>query len=157
MTNRLLAGAAIALMAMATACDAGPDRAAAGEADGPATDERTEAGAQTRSSPAQVMPIDHSGVTGTAEADRDDDWVTVTLSLDGLRAGAMYLAHIHEGSCAADGPARTPLGRIPADGGGTTTVELRADGADVATGEAWSVQIETETGVAVACADLFPL
>jgi hypothetical protein len=155
MTNRLLAGAAV-LLAMVTACDAGPDRPAAGEADGPATDERTEAAAQTRSAPAQIMPIDHSGVTGTAEADRDDDWVTVTLSLDGLRAGAMYLAHVHEGSCAADGPARTPLGRIPADGGGTTTVELRADGADVVTGEAWSVQIETETGDAVACADLVP-
>jgi hypothetical protein len=156
MTNRLLAGAAIALMAMVTACDGGTDRAAAGEADRPATDERTEAAAQTRSAPAQVMPIDHSGVTGTAEADRDDDWVTVTLSLDGLRAGAMYLAHVHEGSCAADGPARTPLGRIPANGGGTTSVELRADAADVATAEAWSVQIETETGDAVACADLFP-
>jgi Cu/Zn superoxide dismutase len=155
MTNRLLAGATIALMAMVTACDAAPDRAAAGEADRPATDERTEAAAQTRS-PAQVMPIDHSGVTGTAEADRDDDWVTVTLTLDGLRPGAMYLAHVHEGSCAAGGPARTPLGRIPANGGGTTTVELRADGADVATGEPWSVQIETETGEAVACADLLP-
>jgi hypothetical protein len=151
MTNRLLWGAAVALMAVVTACDAGADRAAAGETDG-----RMDADRPERSTPAQVMPIDHSGVTGTALADRENDHVTVTLSLEGLRPGATYLAHLHDGRCADDGPQRAPLGRITASDDGMTTVELRAEGADLPTADAWSVQLETDAGESVACANLYP-
>jgi hypothetical protein len=151
MTNRLLWGAAVTLMAVVTACDAGADRAAAGE-----TDERTDAEGPERTATAQVMPIDHSGVTGTAVADQENDHVTVTLSLEGLRQGTTYLAHLHEGRCADDGPQRAPLGRITANDDGMTTVELRAEGTDMPTGDSWSVQMETDTGEAVACANLYP-
>jgi hypothetical protein len=151
MMNRLLCGAALALLVAVTACDAGADRAAAGETDG-----RVEDGDPMRSAPAQLMPIDHSGVTGTAVADRDGDQLVVTLSLEGLQAGARYLAQVHEGRCADDGPARVPLGRISADDLGMTTMELRADVGDMPAGVAWSVQVEAETGEAVACANLMP-
>jgi hypothetical protein len=156
MTNRLRWGAAVALMAGVMACDAGADRAPAGETDEWTDAERTEAERTERSAPAQVMPIDHSGVTGTAVADREDDHVTVTLSLEGLRQGATYLAHLHDGRCADDGPQRAPLGRVTANDDGMTTIELQAEGADLPMGDSWSVQLETDTGEAVACANLTP-
>jgi hypothetical protein len=156
MMNRLLCGAALALLVAVTACDAGADRAAAGETDGRVENGRVGDGDQMRSAPAQLMPIDHSGVTGTAVADRDGDRLVVTLSLEGLQAGARYLAHVHEGRCADDGPARVPLGRITGDDDGMSTVELRAEAGDMSAGAAWSVQVEAETGEAVACANLMP-
>lgn len=153
--NWLLCGTAIALLTLA-ACDPGTDDAAS---DDPTMDGQVDQRAGTRPGqaefgPAPLAPIDHSGVTGTVAADRDDDDVTVTLSMEGLQPGATYLAHIHEDRCAMDGPARVPLGRITAGDDGMATVDLRADAAEMPAGEEWSVQVEAETGESVACATL---
>jgi hypothetical protein len=154
--NWWLCGAVIAGLAAFTACEpATDDGAAEGRTEEP-MDERADVGASgLRSAPAAFAPIDHSGVTGTVVADIDDDEVTVTLSLEGLHAGATYLAHVHEDRCAVDGPARVPLGRIAASDEGTADVELRAEPDEMPSGE-WSVQIHAETGEAVACANVSP-
>lgn len=158
--NWWLCGAVIAGLAAVTGCEPATDDAASDRRTGEAVDERAEAEraeagpSGLRSDPATLAPIDHSGVTGTVVADMDDDRVTVALSLEGLQPGATYLANLHEDRCAVDGPARVPLGRIAAGDDGTASVDLRADHDEMPSGEEWSVQIQAETGEAVACATI---
>jgi hypothetical protein len=141
-------GCLVALVPALVACDPAPqqdeaDRAAAPDVSG--------------SAPASFMPIDHSGVTGTAVADRDNDRITISLSLEGLTPDGLYLASVHADRCAADGPLRVPLGRVVGDDDGTARVDLRADIDEMPEDFPWSVQLQSDDGVTVACADVVAL
>lgn len=139
---------AVALLPALMACDTGQERDEE-RADGPR--------AATRSAPAPFMPNDHSGVTGTVVADRDDGDIMITVSLEGLEGGVTYLASVHADRCAADGPVRVPLGRVTGEEGGTARAGLRASPEEMPEDFPWSVQIQTDAGVTVACADIVAL
>lgn len=146
--KRLPYCAAFVLAPMLGACEPG---------DTPEQDHVEETRTEGRSAPAPLMPIDHSGVTGTAMADKSDGQVTITLSLEGLLPGTLYLASAHSNRCAANEPPRVPLGRITGDDDGTASVELRADAQELPERYPWSVQVQSEAGETVACADIVEL
>jgi len=68
-------------------------------------------------------------VTGTATLSRDPDTreLTVKVTVDGLEPGTSHPAHIHIGSCEAEGPVVIPLTSLKADATGhavsTTTTK----------------------------------
>jgi CHRD domain len=57
-------------------------------------------------------------VHGMAQISRMDQTIIVTLSLSGMAPNTTHLAHIHAGSCAAQGPVLFPLKPIVADAQG---------------------------------------
>jgi hypothetical protein len=139
---------ALALLPALMACDTGQEH----------DQERTDGpDMATRSAPAPLMPNDHSGVTGTVLADRDGGDIMITLSLEGLEPAVTYLASVHADRCAVDGPVRVPLGRVTGEGDGTASASLRAGPEEMPEDFPWSVQIQTDAGVTVACADVVAL
>lgn len=101
-----------------------------------------------------LAPIDHSGVTGTVEADRDDDEVTLSLSLQGLQSGTAYSAHVHQGRCAAGGPVLVPFDTVEVGEGGAGSARLETDTVGIPADAEVFVQVHGQDGAAVACADL---
>jgi hypothetical protein len=102
----------------------------------------------------QLAPIDHSGVTGTVVADRGDDEVSITATLEGLEPGVSYSAHVHDGRCAAGGPVRIPMGDLERGEEGTGTFRLTTGASTLPAGAEVFVQVHGADGAAVACADL---
>jgi hypothetical protein len=126
------------------------------------TQERTDAALEAgtvpgRSAPALLMPVDHSGVTGSVAADWNGESVTIHLSLEGLAPGETYVASAHAGRCAVDGPEQALLGIVTGETDGTGSKEFRAQADEINLSEAWSVQILAEDGEILACADLADL
>jgi hypothetical protein len=140
--------AAFALIPVLGACEPGET---------PEQDRQDGPGAATRSAPVAFMPNDHSGVTGTALTDQSDGRVTITVSLEGLDPATTYLASAHSDRCAADGPVRVPLGRITGNDEGTARADFRAEVEELPEHQPWSIQIQTENGETVACADIVGL
>ncbi|MBA2392044.1 MAG: CHRD domain-containing protein [Ktedonobacteraceae bacterium] len=67
-------------------------------------------------------------VHGMAQVQRMDQTITVTLSLSGLVPKSMHMAHIHAGTCAAQGPVLFPLQAVVADALGNAMVVTRITG-----------------------------
>jgi hypothetical protein len=129
---------AMAALALCAACEpAGAPGAAARAAD-----------------QADFAPVNRSDVTGTVGVERDDGEAIVTIELVGLRPGAVYPAHVHDGRCAAGGTVAAPLGRITAGRDGRGRLRTRVAGTALAPDRPAFVQIQTEDGTALACADL---
>lgn len=145
--RQIVAIGCVAVLAFA-ACEAGPETERAVDQ---RQDERT---AELDAGALELAPIDHSGVTGTVRADRGEEDVTVTVTLQGLRPEVEYTAHVHDGRCAAGGPVRIPMGRIQLADDGTGRVRLRTETARLPADEPLFVQIHGSGGRAVACADL---
>lgn len=144
---------ALVLIPSLAACDAGD----AGDADaGPGSDPAARGAAPSAPPETEVelAAVDHSGITGTVGADRDDEQVTVSVSVEGLEPGVDYPAHVHDGRCVAGGPVRFPLGRITADDDGTGRSTTRIPAAELPPAGSLFVQVHGEGGRAVACADL---
>jgi hypothetical protein len=57
-------------------------------------------------------------VHGMAQVSMMDGQIIVTVSLSGMAPNTTHLAHIHAGSCAAQGPVLFPLKPIVADAQG---------------------------------------
>jgi hypothetical protein len=135
---------ALALITAGVACDRGEDR-------NPETD-RDRQTPDAPGAPSALVPIDHSGVTGTVVADHERGGVVVTITVEGLDPGPGYPAFIREGRCAAGGPERVPLGIIQPGEDGMATARFTATAEELPVGQAWSVQVHRESGEAVACA-----
>ena len=50
-----------------------------------------------------TRPQGYDAVTGTAALARHDGGTTVTIQLQGLKPGVVFISHLHEGTCADDG------------------------------------------------------
>lgn len=139
-----LALAAAALFVLG--CDAGdaPD----------AADDPADAPAGAVEAPAELAPVNRSGVTGTVRADHGDDETTVTIEVAGLEPGAVYPAHIHTGRCVAGGPVALPLGRMTATQDGTGRLTTRIAASQLQPDQPAFVQVHESSGSVVACADL---
>lgn len=120
-----LAGAALlAALLPITACDVEPDpEPAPGEQEAVVEPRTAEAGAD------RVIPVERSGVRGSAGLERDGQDAVIRLRLEGLEPGASYSAAVHEGRCAAGGALTLPIGRITAaaDSAGSTRMRVSAD------------------------------
>jgi len=72
-------------------------------------------------------PDENQAASGNAELSVAGDKLTVKVTLSGLAPNSTHIAHIHEGSCEAQGAVKYPLTSIVADASGkgtsTTTVE----------------------------------
>jgi len=60
-------------------------------------------------------------LTGTAEVVRGSGNFQLTVRLRGLPPSSKHIAHIHVGSCAANGAIDVPLQPLVADGAGSAT------------------------------------
>jgi len=101
----------------------------------------------------QLEAKNNSGITGDVTATHTASDVTVQISLNGLKDGQAYPAHIHQGTCASDGPVVVELDSITASGTtgqSTTTVEA----AKLSANQSYFVQAHDPTGAPVACSDL---
>lgn len=145
-SNPWPATAALALIAAVAACEPGANQNAE-----PAPDEAAPAAS---TAPATLAPIDHSGVTGTAVADRDGDDLSVTITVEGLDPGTGYSAAIHEGRCTAGDSERLRLGTFAADEDGMAAATFTTSAAELPAGREWSVQLRSETGATVSCANV---
>lgn len=141
-------GAIAALMLFLVACE----RAAEPGADAAHEPER----ATLSSAPAPLMPVDHSGVTGTIVVDDEDDGATVTLSLEGLEPDGDYLAYIHRERCASAGSLLVALGSVTADDAGEAVERVHVPSAELDAERPWSVHLHTAAGETVACANILP-
>lgn len=146
---------ALVLIPLFAACDAG-DTGDTGADAGPGSDPaaRSAAPSAPPETEVELAAVDHSGITGAVGADRDDEQVTVSVSVEGLEPGVDYPAHVHDGRCVAGGPVRFPLGRITADDDGTGRSTTRIPAAELPAAGSLFVQVHGEGGRAVACADL---
>ena len=63
----------------------------------------------------------NAGITGTAEVVRGTGNFQLTVRLRGLPPSSNHIAHIHVGSCAANGAIDVPLQPLVADGAGSAT------------------------------------
>jgi hypothetical protein len=99
----------------------------------------------------QLEQRENSGITGEVSQTRTASDMTLQVSLNGLKDGVSYPAHIHTGTCATSGPVAVELTSISAAGGtgqSTTTVELAKVPAQS------FLQVHDSSGKAVACSDL---
>jgi hypothetical protein len=99
----------------------------------------------------QLEQKGNSGVTGEVSQTRTATDVTLEISLNGIKEGASYPAHIHTGTCATSGPVAVELNSITATGTAgqsTTTVEIAKVPAQA------FVQVHDAAGTAIACSDL---
>ncbi len=76
----------------------------------------------------QLMALNNSGVQGTAVVTHMGDTTQVELRLTGGGANATHQAHVHSGSCEAQGSVAAPLSPVQTDASGsgvsTTSVTL---------------------------------
>ena len=63
----------------------------------------------------------NAGITGTAEVVRGSGSFQLTVRLRGLPPSSNHIAHIHLGSCAANGAIDVPLQPLVADGSGNAS------------------------------------
>jgi hypothetical protein len=86
--------------------------------------------------------------TGTASLDLDpgSGRLTVRLAVQGLPPGSWHPAHIHDGSCAAQGPVALRLPALRADAAGHATVSATLDGVSRIGG--WYVNVHRGPGLA---------
>lgn len=154
MRNRQAAVACLVAILGLAACEAEQDVEPA-ESQPQSQPERFEADpSATEEGRTELAPIDHSGVTGTVEADRDDDEVSVTVTLEGLQPGVAYEAHLHDGRCAAGGPVRIPMGELERGSEGEGVFRLTVRAVNLPEEDPVFVQVHGADGAAVACADL---
>jgi hypothetical protein len=102
----------------------------------------------------ELAAVDHSGISGRVESVRDDEAVTITLSVEGLEPGLTYPAHVHQGRCVAGGPVLVSLEEIVSDGSGTARASTRIAADQLPEAQQAFVQVHGQDGSAVACADL---
>lgn len=138
----------MALAVLAAACDA-PERARTeAEAEG------TAALAETGEAEEELIPINQSGVRGSARVTRDDDEAVVAVRVGGLRPGERYAANVHQGRCAAGGALILPLGRLTAGQDSVASSRMRVSGASLPEGTDLFVQVYGPDDRPVACADV---
>jgi hypothetical protein len=99
-----------------------------------------------------------SSATGTASiTDNGDGTMTVVVNVTGLDAGS-HLAHIHTGSCAAEGGVKFPLNNVTVDasGKGTSTTTVKAPVSALAGGSYYVNVHQSGAGVppGAACGDI---
>lgn len=147
--NRHVAIAGLLALFTLAACEAGE------ETEQPAGMQREDIRtAELDAGARELAPIDHSGVTGTVRADRDEEDVTITLTVQGLQSGVEYSAHVHEGRCAAGGPVVLPLGDLNVTEEGEGRARLRTGADRLPADDQAFVQVHGSGGRPVACADL---
>ena len=103
---------------------------------------------------ATLAAKNNSGITGTASLAANGDSTTVTVTLNGGKAGTAYPTHIHVGDCAAPGDPVAPLTSVTVgpDGSGTSTTTVPS--AKLEGQSALLVQAHQPDGTPAACGDL---
>jgi hypothetical protein len=103
---------------------------------------------------ATMAAKNNSGITGTASLAASGDSTTVTVTLQGGKAGTTYPTHIHAGDCAAPGAVVAPLTSVTvgADGSGTSTTMVPS--AKLEGEAAVLVQSHQPDGTPAACGDV---
>lgn len=146
--NRQVAIAGLIALFAVAGCEAGQ------ETEQPAGEPEDVRAAEIEAGARELAPIDHSGVTGTVRADRDDENVTITLTVQGLQSGVEYSAHVHQGRCAAGGPVVLPLGDLNVTEAGEGRARLRTGADRIPADSDAFVQVHGSGGRPVACVDL---
>ena len=110
--------------------------------------------APAASETATLAAKNNSGITGTASLTASGDSTTVTVTLDGGKAGTAYPTHVHMGDCTNPGGVVAPLGSVTvgADGSGTSTTTVPS--AKLEGQAALLVQSHQPDGTPAACGDL---
>lgn len=106
----------------------------------------------------ELGELNNSGVTGEATITPQNGNTRVVLTIRGARPNATVQAHIHRGSCDAQGPVAAPLEAVNTDatGMGTSTSTVNVPGMTVMNGQHY-VQAHTagaDPGPPTACADI---
>jgi hypothetical protein len=110
--------------------------------------------AQAAPQTATLAAKNNSGITGTASLAANGDSTSVTVTLNGGKAGTAYPTHIHMGDCAAPGDVVAPLTSVTvgADGSGTSTTTVPS--AKLEGQSALLVQSHLPDGTPAACGDV---
>jgi hypothetical protein len=103
---------------------------------------------------ATMAAKNNSGITGTASLAAGGDSTTVTVTLQGGKAGTAYPTHIHMGDCTNPGGVVVPLTSVTvgADGSGTSTTMV--PNAKLEGQAALLVQSHQPDGTPAACGDV---
>jgi hypothetical protein len=103
---------------------------------------------------ATLAAKNNSGITGTASLAATGDSTTVTVTLNGGKAGTAYPTHLHMGDCSAPGDVVAPLTSVTVgtDGSGTSTTVVPS--AKLAGQAALLVQSHLPDGTPAACGDV---
>lgn len=108
-----------------------------------------------------LSTMNNSGVMATADLSHSDQALNVMLEIEGLEPGATYAAHIHRGTCEAQGPVAAPLGEVTAAEDGTGTIESAVAMADLAApaegapaDAGFYVQVHLPDGTPAACGEI---
>lgn len=145
------------LVALGACGEAGQQEAAGGEeaAETAAMDTAVEDTAK-RAGAKQVSLAakNQSGITGTASFAMKGDSLAVSLSLSGVKEGASYPAHIHQGSCTEGGPVAAPLTSVTGEAGGSGTSESVVSKSSLKDTASYFVQAHLPDGTPAACGDI---
>jgi hypothetical protein len=103
---------------------------------------------------ATLAAKNNSGINGTASLAANGDSTTVTVTLNGGKAGTAYPTHVHMGDCAQPGDVVVPLTSVTvgADGSGTSTTVVPS--AKLEGQAALLVQSHLPDGTPAACGDV---
>lgn len=94
-----------------------------------------------------------SGVTGTIAARRLDGRMKIEVTLDGAEASAVYVGHVHRGTCGEPGASVASLELFEHTPGGATRSETTLDASRL-TGSDHFVQIHGSEQAVIACGSL---
>lgn len=95
-----------------------------------------------------------SGITGTASFAKKGDSLAVKVSLSGLKEGASYPAHIHQGSCAQGGPVAAALTSVTGEAGGSGKSESVVAKGSLQDTASYFVQAHLPDGTPAACGNV---
>jgi hypothetical protein len=138
--------------------------AACGEAPPPDSEggTGTEAGAESGESAGvagdqdgeTLVPIDRSGIRGSASLSLDDEEAEVDVVVRGISPGQRYSANVHSGRCSGGGVPILPLGDLTAGDDSVASTRTRVASSAFPPGQEVFVQVYDDAGEPVACADM---
>jgi hypothetical protein len=104
------------------------------------------ANTSTRSDQSVHLPLGSTSATnqaasGSAKLSLDSDKLTVQITLSGLEPNSTHMAHIHKGSCEAQGGVLYPLNPVVADASGKGTSTTTVDQVASMPGNSWYVNV----------------
>ena len=88
-----------------------------------------------------VTPSPNQAAAGSAKLSLDSDKLTVQVTLSGLAPNSTHIAHIHKGSCEAQGGVLYPLNPVVADAKGNGTSTTTVDNVTSISSSGWYVNI----------------